>query len=60
MIRVRLPGGKATPEQWIAMDDISNNYANHTLKLTTRQTFQFHGILKRNLKSSMKKLMNQC
>ena len=45
---------KATPEQWIAMDDISNNYANHTLKLTTRQTFQFHGILKRNLKSSMK------
>ena len=54
MIRVRLPGGKATPEQWIAMDDISNNYANHTLKLTTRQTFQFHGILKRNLKSSMK------
>lgn len=56
MIRVRLPGGKATPEQWIAMDDISNNYANHTLKLTTRQTFQFHGILKRNLKSSMKKI----
>ena len=45
MIRVRLPGGTATPEQWIAMDDISNNYANQT-KLTTRQTFQFHGILK--------------
>lgn len=56
MIRVRLPGGKATPEQWIAMDDISNKYANHTLKLTTRQTFQFHGILKRNLKTSMKKI----
>jgi hypothetical protein len=35
-------------EQWIAMDDISNNYANQTLKLTTRQTFQFHGILKRS------------
>jgi sulfite reductase beta subunit-like hemoprotein len=32
MIRVRLPGGTATPEQWIAMDDISNNYANQTLK----------------------------
>ncbi|WP_285490910.1 assimilatory sulfite reductase (NADPH) hemoprotein subunit [Staphylococcus haemolyticus] len=56
MIRVRLPGGTATPEQWIAMDDISNNYANQTLKLTTRQTFQFHGILKRNLKTSMKKI----
>ncbi|MGG6829104.1 UNVERIFIED_CONTAM: assimilatory sulfite reductase (NADPH) hemoprotein subunit [Staphylococcus haemolyticus] len=56
MIRVRLSGGTATPEQWIAMDDISNNYANQTLKLTTRQTFQFHGILKRNLKTSMKKI----
>lgn len=56
MIRVRLPGGTATPEQWIAMDDISNNYANQTLKLTTRQTFQFHGILKRILKTSMKKI----
>ncbi|WP_251943666.1 NADPH-dependent assimilatory sulfite reductase hemoprotein subunit [Staphylococcus sp. Marseille-Q5304] len=54
MIRVRAPGGAATPEQWIAMDDISNNYANHTIKLTTRQAFQFHGILKRNLKQSMK------
>ena len=29
MIRVRLPGGKATPEQWIAMDDISNNYESY-------------------------------
>ena len=52
MIRVRLPGGTATPEQWIAMDDISNQYGNHTMKLTTRQTF--HGILKRNLKASMR------
>lgn len=54
IIRVRLPGGTATPEQWIAMDDISNQYGNHTMKLTTRQTFQFHGILKRNLKASMR------
>ena len=37
------------------MDDISNNYANQTLKLTTRQTFQFHGILKK-FKTSMKKI----
>ena len=41
MIRVRLPGGTATPEQWLAMDDISNNYANQTLKLTTRQLSNF-------------------
>ena len=51
MIRVRVPG-ESDSEQWIAMDDISNQYANHTIKLTTRQAFQFHGILKRNLKQS--------
>lgn len=56
MIRVRVPGGKATPNQWIAMDEISNNHANQTIKLTTRQAFQFHGILKRNLKQSMKEI----
>ncbi|WP_031546811.1 assimilatory sulfite reductase (NADPH) hemoprotein subunit [Salinicoccus luteus] len=56
MIRVRVPGGTSTPEQWLAMDDISNEYANGTLKLTTRQAFQFHGILKRNLKQSMKNI----
>lgn len=56
MIRVRVPGGAATPEQWKAMDDISNQYANGTLKLTTRQAFQFHGILKRHLKTSMQRI----
>lgn len=56
MIRVRVPGGTATPEQWLAMDDISNEYANGTLKLTTRQAFQFHGILKRDLKHSMQNI----
>lgn len=56
MIRVRVPGGTATADQWIAMDDISTEYANKTIKLTTRQAFQFHGILKRNLKSSMQSI----
>ena len=56
MIRVRVPGGTATADQWIAMDDISEQYANGTIKLTTRQAFQFHGILKRNLKSSMQSI----
>ncbi|WP_016912023.1 NADPH-dependent assimilatory sulfite reductase hemoprotein subunit [Mammaliicoccus vitulinus] len=56
MIRVRVPGGTATADQWIAMDDISTEYANDTIKLTTRQAFQFHGILKRNLKSSMQSI----
>ncbi|MCD8777772.1 NADPH-dependent assimilatory sulfite reductase hemoprotein subunit [Mammaliicoccus sciuri] len=56
MIRVRVPGGTATADQWVAMDDISTEYANNTIKLTTRQAFQFHGILKRNLKNSMQSI----
>lgn len=54
MIRVRVPGGVCTPDQWLKMDAISDRYANGTLKLTTRQAFQFHGIFKGNLKSTMK------
>ncbi|MFC2947361.1 assimilatory sulfite reductase (NADPH) hemoprotein subunit [Virgibacillus sediminis] len=53
MIRVRAPGGVATPDQWLAMDEIARNYADQTLKLTTRQAFQMHGVLKRNLKQTM-------
>ncbi len=53
MIRCRLPGGISTPKQWIQMDDIANELGNETMKLTTRQTFQFHGIIKRKLKPAM-------
>ncbi|KAI1307687.1 hypothetical protein EDD11_004389 [Mortierella claussenii] len=53
MVRVRVPGGAATPAQWLAMDSISDVTANGTLKLTTRQAFQFHGVLKRNLKQNI-------
>ncbi|MDH3660042.1 MAG: NADPH-dependent assimilatory sulfite reductase hemoprotein subunit [Alphaproteobacteria bacterium] len=53
MIRVRVPGGVCTPEQWLAMDQIATDYANGTLRLTTRQAFQFHGVIKSNLKRSM-------
>ncbi|MDP4552822.1 assimilatory sulfite reductase (NADPH) hemoprotein subunit [Alkalihalobacillus macyae] len=53
MVRVRLPGGVATPEQWLVMDDLANSYGNGTLKLTTRQTFQMHGVLKWNMKKSI-------
>ncbi|KAJ3198827.1 hypothetical protein HDU67_003374, partial [Dinochytrium kinnereticum] len=56
MIRVRVPGGVASPDQWLAMDDIASKYANGTLKLTTRQTFQFHGVVKRNLKRTMQEI----
>jgi len=53
MIRCRLPGGVATPKQWVQMDDISNDLGNETMKLTTRQTFQFHGVVKGKLKPAM-------
>ncbi len=53
MIRVRVPGGVCTPGQWLAMDRIATDYANGTLRLTTRQAFQFHGVIKSNLKRSM-------
>ncbi len=49
MVRVGIPGGLATADQWIVMDDLSVKYANNTLKLTTRQAFQLHGVLKSNL-----------
>jgi sulfite reductase (NADPH) hemoprotein beta-component len=53
MIRCRLPGGVATPKQWEQMNAISDNLGNETMKLTTRQTFQFHGIVKGKLKPAM-------
>ncbi|KAI9745595.1 MAG: hypothetical protein M1818_001129 [Claussenomyces sp. TS43310] len=56
MIRCRLPGGVATPRQWIQMDDISNEFGNETMKLTTRQTFQFHGVVKGKLKGAMRSI----
>src|SRR5438874_9418986 len=49
MARIRVPGGVCTPAQWLALDTLADEYANGTLKLTTRQAFQFHGILKGNL-----------
>lgn len=56
MIRVRTPGGVCTPEQWLQMDQISDEHGNGTLKITTRSTFQFHGVIKRHLKPSIQKI----
>jgi sulfite reductase (NADPH) hemoprotein beta-component len=50
MIRVRLPGGVCTPAQWLVMDQIADELGGRNFKLTTRQTFQFHGVIKKNLK----------
>jgi sulfite reductase (NADPH) hemoprotein beta-component len=56
MIRVRIPGGVCTPAQLLNMDHIARVYGNHTMRLTTRQTFQLHGIIKSNLKATMREI----
>jgi len=56
MLRVRMPGGRCTPEQWLALDALSDEAANSQLRLTTRQTFQYHGVLKSNLKTLIRGL----
>jgi sulfite reductase (NADPH) hemoprotein beta-component len=53
MVRLRLPGGVCSAEQWLAIDAIARRFANGSLRLTTRQTFQFHGIGKGDLKPTM-------
>ncbi|MFK7909617.1 MAG: NADPH-dependent assimilatory sulfite reductase hemoprotein subunit [Akkermansiaceae bacterium] len=53
LIRVRLPGGVSTSAQWLAMDSLADQYANGTLKITTRQTWQLHGVIKNNLKRTI-------
>ena len=58
MLRTKLPGGHLTPDQYLVHDDIADRYANGTLRITTRQCFQFHGVLKGDLKASLQELNN--
>jgi len=53
MIRTRTPGGVVTPEQWLKLDAIATTYAERGLRITTRQAFQFHGVIKTRLKPTM-------
>ena len=53
MIRLRIAGGVISPKQWLVLDDIARTYAGGALRATTRQTFQFHGVIKSNLKRTM-------
>ena len=53
LVRIRVPGGICTPSQWLAVDRIANTWCNQTIRLTTRQTYQLHGIVKRNLKQTI-------
>jgi sulfite reductase (NADPH) hemoprotein beta-component len=53
MLRLRIPGGVVTPEQWLRLDAIARDYAGDAIRLTTRQTVQFHGVIKGNLRATM-------
>jgi sulfite reductase (NADPH) hemoprotein beta-component len=53
MARIRVPGGICTPAQWLAMDAIADSRGNGTLKITNRQSFQLHGVLKGNLRPAI-------
>ncbi|MFC0269275.1 NADPH-dependent assimilatory sulfite reductase hemoprotein subunit [Kushneria aurantia] len=54
MVRLRLPGGRISSAQWLTLDDVATRYANGTLRITTRQTFQYHGVFKSNLRAHLK------
>ena len=54
MLRVRVSGGVLTWEQWLALDRVARDYGNGTMRLTTRQTVQLHGVIKSNLKATLK------
>ena len=56
MIRIRVPGGVSTPAQYLEMDRLASDYGNGTMKLTTRQAYQLHGIIKSNLKRTIKEI----
>ena len=51
MARVRLPGGVLSPAQWLKLDELGRAYGGNSLRLTTRQTFQFHYVHKKNLRA---------
>ncbi|EFU40915.1 sulfite reductase subunit beta [Paenibacillus vortex V453] len=56
MLRVRAAGGVVTPEQWLMMDRVAQKYANGSIRLTTRQSFQLHGVLKWNMKTTIQEV----
>jgi sulfite reductase (NADPH) hemoprotein beta-component len=56
MARVRATGGVCTPAQWLALDALADSHANGTIKITNRQSFQFHGVLKGDLKPAIEEI----
>ncbi|WP_414569795.1 sulfite reductase, ferredoxin dependent [Nostoc sp. CCY 9925] len=58
MLRTKNPGGLVPPQLYLALDKLADEYGNHTLRATTRQGFQLHGILKKNLKTAIATIVN--
>jgi len=56
MVRVRLPGGVCTTEQWLKIDELAQRHGSNTIRLTTRQTFQFHWIVKEDIRQTIQGL----
>ena len=56
MVRVRLPGGVCSAAQWLKIDEIARAHGGNTIRLTTRQTFQFHWVIKEDLKPTIQGL----
>src|SRR5439155_15126917 len=56
MVRTKFPGGVLIGQQYLVCDQLASQYANNTLRITTRQDFQFHGIVKSNIRQTMKGL----
>ena len=53
MVRVKIPGGRLTADQYLAMDALAGRYANGSLRITTRQGFQLYGVIKADLKATI-------
>ncbi len=58
MLRTRSPGGYIPPELYLTLDRLADEYGNHTLRVTTRQGYQLHGILKKNLKATLSAIVH--
>jgi sulfite reductase (NADPH) hemoprotein beta-component len=56
MVRVRLPGGVCTTEQWLKIDELAQQHGGNTIRLTTRQTFQFHWVVKEDIRPTIQGL----
>lgn len=56
MVRLRIPGGLLSRDQWLGLDRLSRQYAERGLRITTRQTIQFHGVRKRHLQALMREI----